>query len=146
MITKVKRKRVPVTKNRMQMKDEVLLLGWECTTLEVRSQVINPTKTATFATPLETSIPCNVTPTPLSICEHVPYEPLIFIRWPQPFSQLALNVVHFVLVGHQIRFPHLPTHSIMLVQWSQSYVCFFFLFWVWYDRGLYRWIIFMRDR
>ena len=130
---------VPIAKNGVQMNDEFFLLRWECTTLEVWSQVIDPTKTATFATPLKTSIPSNVTPTPLSICQHVPYEPLIFIWWPQPFSQLALNVVHFVLVGHQIRFPHLPTDSIMLVEWyTNKAMCNVFccVFWVWYDRGL----------
>jgi len=108
---------IPVTKNGMQMEDEVLFLGWECTTFEVRSEVIDPTKTTTFATSLETSIPCNVTPTTLSICEHVPYQLLIFIRWPQPFPQLALiTLLHSVLVCHQIRFPHSP----MLLEWSQK--------------------------
>lgn len=57
----------PVSKDGVQMYDKLFFLRREGATFEIRSQVINPTKATTFATPLQTSILSNVTPAALSI-------------------------------------------------------------------------------
>lgn len=56
----------PVSEKGMQMDDEFLFLWRECTSFEIRPQVIDPSKATTFATPLKTSISGYIAPTTLS--------------------------------------------------------------------------------
>lgn len=70
----------PVAKKGVQMDDESFFLRREGAALKVRPQVINPTKATAFPTSLQASISCNITPTTLSIVDHVAHE-LIILFW-----------------------------------------------------------------
>ena len=91
----------PVAKDGMQVDDELFFLGWECAALEVGSQVVNPTKAAAFATPLQAGIPSDIAPAPLSISQHVAHELLIFFRRPQALPKLIV-VVLVVIVSNVV--------------------------------------------
>lgn len=89
------------------MYNKIFLLRTKCTTPEIRSQIINPTKTTALTTPLQTSIPSNVTPTPLSAAQHVLHQLLVFLRGPKSLPQLHLVVVFSHVWWICNRFPHL---------------------------------------
>lgn len=81
------------------MYDELFFLRGESTTLEVGSQVVNPPESAALAAPLQAGIPSDITPTSLSISQHVAHELLIFFRRPQALSKLTVVVVLVVHVS-----------------------------------------------
>lgn len=99
---------VLVAQNGMKMDDKVFLLRRKRTTLEVRPQVVDPTKTTTLSTPLETRVSSNVSPTPLSIAQHVSHQLLVFLRRPQTLPEL---IIHRRLVLAVSVFFHVFSHG-----------------------------------
>jgi hypothetical protein len=85
----------PVAKKGVQMDDEGFFLGREGASLKVRPQVINPTKATALPAPLEAGISGDITPTTLSVVEHVIHELVILLRRPQPLPKLVVVVVVF---------------------------------------------------
>jgi hypothetical protein len=81
----------PVAKKGVQMDDEGFFLGREGTSLEVRPQVINPTKATALPTPLQAGISSDITPTTLSIVEHVTHELVVLFWRPQALPKLVVG-------------------------------------------------------
>lgn len=79
----------PVAKDGVQMDDQLFLLRGEGTTLEVWSEVVDPTESTALPTPLQAGIPGHIAPTPLPICYHVVHQLVILLRRPQPLPQLV---------------------------------------------------------
>lgn len=71
----------------MQVDDKLFLLWREGTTLEIGPEIVDPSKTAALAAPLQAGISRDVAPRSLSVAQHVSHQPLILLRRPQPLSQ-----------------------------------------------------------
>ena len=71
------------------MDDELLLLRREGAAFKVRPEVVNPAEAAALAAALEAGIPGDVAPTALPIVHHVIHQLIVFLRRPQPLSELA---------------------------------------------------------
>lgn len=82
--------RPPVPKDSMELNDEVFFLLRECTSLEVRPQIVYPPQPAALAASLE---PCkfrNRTPAAMAMLGYVIHELLILLRGPEPLPQFLL--------------------------------------------------------
>lgn len=71
------------------MDDQLFFLRGEGTTLEVRSEVVDPTESTALPASLQAGIPGHIAPTPLPICYHVVHQLVILLRRPQPLPQLV---------------------------------------------------------
>lgn len=103
------REKGPVANKGMQMDNKLFFLRRESSTFKIRPKIINPTKTTTLPTSLKPCIPSNVTPTTLSIAQHIPHQLLVLLRRPQPFPVFVL--LHILFPVTRLRFPHFSLFS-----------------------------------
>ena len=110
----------------MQLDDELFFLLGERAALEVRPQVVNPSKAAALPTPLQACIPRDIAPTPLPIGEHVGHELVVLLWRPQPFPKFMGAVyaaICAVLRRRRIWFPH-NIMDLMLGREERSMIVF----------------------
>ena len=108
----------------MKTNDEILFLRRESATIKVRTKIVDPTKTAAFATSLKACIFSDITPASLPIAYHILHQLWVFLWRPKSLLHLL-----YLMSGCNcyLWFPHffllifLEARLIDVNEWSLLY-------------------------
>ena len=78
-----------VTKEAMELDDELIFLFSEISPLEVRPEVVDPPEAAALAAAEESGGLWQRSPAPLPVGPYIRYQPIIFLLCPCPFVRVS---------------------------------------------------------